>query len=265
MKPRHVAIVVAVVAALGGAVWLLSFRSDPSRELKAAAAAFLTRLGDGRVDQAYSQSADELKSTIDLRLFSLAVDDLNGAVGRFRRLARVTRSTIAADPATQATRADFAAEVEFEKRSLPIELGFVHGTDGWRVTRFKVDYPDGFWPEPDAEALTRDSAQVMAWFAAGELTALYARLYPDVWDTWKPSKFEADVQGIRGACGRFEIGAPRVIGTNAGKMTLVESAVACERGSGFVTQLKWSWRHGKWRLLGMAWVPVEKAVGSAAP
>jgi hypothetical protein len=262
VKTRHVVIVACVIAALGGAFWLLSFRRDPGRELSAAAAAFLTRLGDGRVEEAYAQASEELKANMDLGLFKVAAEDLDGALGKFKRFAKVTRSEVKADD--QVTRAEFAAEAEFDRRALPIELAMVHREDGWRIARFKFAYPDGFWPEPDKDALLRDSGQLMAWFGAGELEPMYQRLFPSVRDSWTPSGFEADVKQVRDACGTLRTSVPRVVGTNDTKMTLVESAVGCSQGGGFMTQLKWTWLHGKWRLLGVAWVPVEKSVTGAA-
>jgi len=248
-RVRRVAILVGVLVALGSALWLTTFRRDTSRELRAAASAFLTRLGDGRASEAYAQAADQLRAEVDHGVFQLMADDLTEAAGKFKRIGRVETSQVSHD--AEVTRATFVADAAFEKRELPVALTLVHREDGWRVASFLVKYPDDMWPAPDAVALAKDSTQFMKWLAEGDLGAMYARFYPDVWTTWKPSKFEGDIERLRGGCAGLHADLPTVVGTNSAGMTLVEVRTTCASGDAFVTQLKWSWLHGKWRLLGL--------------
>jgi hypothetical protein len=253
LRSWRVVLVLGAVAALGGAVWLMSFRRDVSRELRAAASAFLTRLSDGRGSEAYAQAADQLKAEHPHVEFLLMVDDMNAALGRFRKMARVATARVEAD--AEVTRADFVADAEYDKQVVRVAFRLVHREDGWRVAAFEVEYPPGFWPAPDAEALQRESTQLVTWLAAGDVSPLYARFHPEAWSDWKPWQFEADLHKLRSACGTLHADAPRVVATNAAEAKRVEIAVACATGAPYVVRLEWTWLRGKWRLQGMRWAP----------
>lgn len=264
----RVAIVIAALAAIGGAVWLTSFRRDTTRELRAATAAFLTRVTDGHASDAYAQGADELHANVDHGVFQLAADDLVEVAGKFRRLGSLTAEAGASDEKGDgAARASVVAQAEFEKQTFSVRLGLVRREEGgWRVSSFTVLYPDKMWPAPDPERLVKESAQWMQWFSAGDLAAMYARLYPDVWPTWKPSQFEADIKKLRDSCQDMQLAAPTVVGTNHEGESLVEVRYTCRNGDLVGTRLAWTWLRGKWRLLKVSWgVPGAAAAPPAAP
>jgi hypothetical protein len=265
-RALRVAIVIAALAAIGGAVWLTTFRRDTTRELRAATTAFLTRVTDGHASDAYAQGADELHANVDHGVFQLAADDLTEVAGKLRRVGTLTAETVTGDAKGDgAARASVIAQAELERQTLDVRLGFVRRDEGWRVTSFVVVYPDKMWPAPDPAQLVKESTQWMQWFEGGDLASMYARLYPDVWPTWKPSQFEADINKLRASCQDMQVAAPTVVGTNHEGESLVEARYTCRNGDLVATRLAWTWLRGKWRLLKVSWGVPGVAPAPAAP
>ncbi len=259
----RVVLVLGALAAIGGAIWLLSFRSDRSRELRAAAAAFLTRASDGRASEAYAQAADAFRISVDRGVFLLMVDDMNAALGAFQKIARIESSRVT--KGKQATGAELVVDAVFEKQVLRAEFHFVRQDGGWRVVGFELHFPENFWPGPDPAALERASAEFLGWLGAGDLGPMYASFYPIVQSSWKPSQFDADMKRLRASCGAMLPASPRIVGTNDAEETLVEIPVTCADGAPFIARLKWTWLRGRWRLLGMSWSPSADGGHSPPP
>jgi hypothetical protein len=265
-RTRRAVIVIAAMVAIGSAIWLTSFRRDSTRELRAATAAFLTRVTDGHASDAYAQGADELHATVDHGVFQLAADDLVEVAGKFKRIGSFAAETVTSDAKGDgAPKTTVVAQAELEKQTLPVRLGFVRRDEGWRVSSFVVLYPDKMWPAPDPERLVRESAEWMQWFSTGDLASMYARLYPDVWPTWKPSQFEADIKKLRDSCQDMQVAAPTVVGTNHEGESLVEARYTCRNGDQVATRLAWTWLRGKWRLLKVSWAVPGAASATPAP
>jgi hypothetical protein len=263
------AIVVAALVAVGGGLWLSTLRRDPSRELDAATGAFLARVTGGKASEAYAQGADELHAKVDHGVFQLVADDLVEAAGPFVRIDSLA-TKIEPGAAGAGEQADVVAQVAFAKRRLPVHLGLVRkdGEGGWRVSSFVVMYPDSMWPAPDAAAVSAESTRWMEQFRADDKGAMYARLYPDAWATWKPSKFDADITRLQNSCQDMQIGTPAIEGTTQEADTVVDVPYVCRNGDHVVTRMHWMWLRGKWRLLKVSWaVPKlgEAEAGQGAP
>ena len=240
-RALRVAIVVAALAAVGAGLWLSTLRRDPSRELSAATGAFLARVTGGKASEAYAQGADELHASVDHGVFQLEADDLTEAAGAFVRVDSLASTPAPAPGAAGAAPGDrvmVVAQTTFAKRSLPVKLGLVRrGDEGWRVSSFSVLYPDKMWPDPDADAVRAESTRWMEQLRADDKGAMYARLYPDAWSTWKPSQFDADITRLQNSCQDMQLGTPAIEGTTQLGDTVVDVPYVCRNGDHVVTRI----------------------------
>jgi hypothetical protein len=190
---------VGIAAAAFGLFSLFSF----GKELKPKAVAFLKDLEDGKVDEAYGRTSSGFKASKSPDDLRELIETSRAMMGKFLEAGNVSGTHWKSDGS--GSTGEVKMTLRYERGETEGTFQFVKEEGDWRLSGFRIPFPEGAKPQVDHAALEAQAKSLMDLLKEARDLAFYDQFSSELKKAWPAEKFQKDMTNLREKTGTLRI------------------------------------------------------------